>query len=104
MTEKYDFKKDWPKMKKKLIAMSQEAVQLAKKGEEELVKFSHKSKLHIDATSLTLKKESLFYQIGKEYVRAKCPGTKTAKIKKLIGELEAVVKAERSLKRKIKKA
>ena len=103
MTEKYDFKKEWPNMKKKLMEMSREAVKLAKKGEEELVKFSQKSKLHIDAASLGLKKEKLFYQIGKEYVRAKCPGIKTPRLAKLIEELEAVDKAEKALKREIKK-
>lgn len=104
MPEKYNFKKEWPKIKKKLLDMSQEAKILAKKGEEELIKFSEKSKLHIDVTSLNLKREKLFYQIGKEYVKAKYPGTKTAKLKKLVDDLEKVKKDEQALKRKIKLA
>jgi hypothetical protein len=102
MTEQYDFKKEWPKIKKKLMEVSQEAVVLAKKGEVELIKFSQKSKLHVDAAALNLKKEKLFYQIGKEYVRLKCPGEKTGKLKSLVDELDAVSLEEKALKRKIK--
>jgi predicted hydrocarbon binding protein len=104
MSEKYDFKKEWPNIKKKLVSMSQEAIVLAKKGEEELVKFSQKSKLHIDATSLNLKKEKLFYQIGKEYVKAKCPAAKTAKLTKFMEELAQIEKEERVLRRRINAA
>lgn len=102
--KQHDFKKDWDKIKERLIAMSQEAKVLAKKGEKELIKFSHKSKLHIDATSLTLKKEKLFYHIGKEYVRAKNSGKTSQKMSDMLEELSQVEKQERSLKRKIKAA
>ena len=34
----YDFKSDWPKVKKQLMQFSQEALTLAKQGEKELVK------------------------------------------------------------------
>lgn len=102
MSEHYDFKKEWPKIKKRLLDMSQEAKVLAKKGEEELVKFSKKSKLQIDATSLNLKKEKLFYQIGREYARYQKSGKKTAKMIKFLEELAAVEKQERVLKRKMK--
>lgn len=102
MSEQYDFKKEWPKIKKKLMDVSQEAVVLAKKGEAELIKFSQKSKLHVDVAALNLKKEKLFYQIGKEYVRAKYPAEKTAKIKGLADELEGIVREEKVLQRKIK--
>ncbi|MEW5895092.1 MAG: hypothetical protein AB1650_04985 [Candidatus Omnitrophota bacterium] len=99
--EKYDFKQEWPQIKKKLIKMSQEAMVLAKKGETELVKFSQKSKLHLDAASLNLKKEKLFYQIGKEYVKSK-GAEKSMKMKTFLAEMDEVEKEERLLKRKIK--
>lgn len=102
MTQQYDFKKEWPKIKKKLMDVSQEAVQLAKKGEEELVKFSQKSKLQVDIAALNLKKEKLYYQIGKEYVRAKCPGEKTPRLKSFVDELQKAADEEKALRRKIK--
>lgn len=102
MSVKHDFKKEWPKIKKKLLEMSKEAKALAKKGEEELIKFSQKSKLHIDATSLSLKKEKFFYQIGKEYVKNVKSGKKSAKMIKMLGELNNVEKHEKALRRKMK--
>ena len=99
--EKFDFQQEWPKIKKKLVEMSQEAMVLAKKGEKELVKFSQKSKLHLDAAGLNLKKEKLFYQIGKEYVKSK-GAQENAKMKKLLEEITVVEKEERLLKRQIK--
>jgi len=104
MTNKYDLKKEWPKIKKKLKEMSKEAAVLARKGEDELIKLSKKSKLHLDAATVALRKEKLFYEIGKEYVRAKCPAQKTAKIQKMVDELDHWEKEERALKRKIKEA
>jgi hypothetical protein len=102
MTKQYDFKQEWPKIKKKLMDVSQEAVLLAKKGEAELVKFSVKSKLHVDAAALNIKKEKLFYQVGKEYIRMKCPGEKPGKLKALINELQTVEQEEKVLKRKMR--
>ncbi len=98
----YDFKKEWPKTKKKLLEISQEALDLAKKGEERLLQLSQEGKLRLDAATLTLKKEKLFYLIGKEYVQAKCPSEKTAKIEKLLKELEQVEKQQKVLKAKLK--
>lgn len=104
MTQQYDFKKEWPKIKKRLMEVSQEATRLAKKGEDELIRFSQKSKMHVDVAALNLKKEKLYYQIGKEYIRAKCPAEKTAKLKGFIDELQGVFSEEKALLRKIKAA
>ena len=65
----YDFKKEWEKTKNQLTKFSKEAARVAKKGEEELIKFSRQSKLHVNATAISLKKEKLYYMIGKEYMQ-----------------------------------
>jgi|GEM_PF-867998 len=100
--EQHDFRKDWNKIKESLMAMSQEAKVLARKGEEELVKFSKKSKLHIDVTSLGLKKEKLFYRIGKEYVKTRKADQPSDKMVQMLEELAGIEKQERQLKRKMK--
>ena len=41
----YDFKKEWPKLKKQLQEYGQEALRLAKKGEEKAVEFTKESRL-----------------------------------------------------------
>jgi hypothetical protein len=77
---------------------------MAKKGEKELIKFSRKSKLHVDSTAINLKKEHLYYLIGKEYSSQGASQQPTAKLTKLIAELKKADKEQRSLKRKINTA
>jgi len=100
--DQYDFDKELNKIKKQLVVFSKEAAVLAKKGEKELFKFSKKSKLHIDESTAKLKREHLLYLIGKEYVKAKCPGRHTVKLNKFIGELDKADKGILQLKTKIK--
>ncbi|MCK5215750.1 MAG: hypothetical protein KAR05_10410 [Candidatus Omnitrophica bacterium] len=90
MSGKYDFKKEWPKIKKQLMQYSKDALELAKKGEKELVRVSKKGKRHLDMTALNLKREHLYHLIGKEYVKAKCPGPQTPKINQLIQDLNKI--------------
>ncbi len=103
MTANYDFKKEWPKIKKELVRVSQEALDLAKKGEEELIKITKKGKLHMDTTALNLKKEHLFLRIGKEYVRGAKPATQTAKMKQLLKEMDKLEKEIKQTEGKLKK-
>ena len=103
MASQFDFKKEWETIKNQLIRFSKEASEVAKKGEEELVKFSHRSKLHFDSAAANLKKEGLYYLIGREYVRQKDHG-RSAKLSKLLEEFRNMEKDERSLKRKLKSA
>lgn len=101
MSAQFDFKKEWEKTKKQLMEFGKEATKIAQRGEKELVKFSEKSVLHIDATAANLRKEKLFYQIGKEYVGQLRTKKESAQLKKLLDELSLVEKEGQALKRKI---
>lgn len=103
MNTQKDLKENWDKTRKQLIEFSQEAMKLAKEGEKRAILLSKQGKLHLDSTTLGVKKEHMFYLIGKEYVKAKCPGTQTAKLKKLIKEFHEIEKKQRTLKSKIKR-
>jgi len=98
-----DYKTEWEKTKKQLVKFSKEALDVAKKGEQELVRLSKKSKLHIDSTAISLQKEKLYYFIGKEYVKTNGKTEKSAKLKKLLDELKAADKEQKALQLKIKK-
>jgi len=102
MTDQYDLKKEWPKIKQKLISMSKEAIVLAKKGEDQLVTFSKQGKLRLDSTTLSLKKDRLFVRIGKAYVKSQKTG-KPDQMKKLLAELAQFEKEERTIQRELKK-
>ena len=95
MAKRYDFKKEWPEIKTRLVKLSQEALALAKKGEKEIRHVSKQGMVHIDVAALTLKKEHLYHHIGKEYMKAKCPSTPSAQLKKYVDE---VVKIDREIK------
>jgi predicted hydrocarbon binding protein len=102
MPTQYDFKKEWEKTRKQLTQFSQEAIKVAQKGEKELVKFSRIGKLHVDSAALGLKKEQLFYLIGKEYVKANAPEKPTPQLDKLLSELKKADKEQEGLRVKIK--
>ena len=99
MPERYDFKKEWKKTRNQLVKFSKEAADIAKKGEKELLEFSRKGKLHVDATAISLKKEHLYYLIGKEYINAKTPAQPTAKLTKLLNEVKKADREQRAVKR-----
>ena len=99
--EKKDFEKEWPKIKKQLMSFSQQAMQMAKKGEKEFVRLSQRGKLHLDSTALNLKKEHLYHLIGQEYIRAQCPVKPNAKLQQLIDEVANIEKEQKILKRQI---
>ncbi|MCA9398215.1 MAG: hypothetical protein KC618_00585 [Candidatus Omnitrophica bacterium] len=102
MKSHIDFKKEWEKTKKKLIEFSKEASEIAKKGEKEIAKITQQSKLHLDSTAINLKKEKLYYQIGKEYVKSRNPAKPTAKLQNFVEDVKKLEREQKSLKRKIK--
>ena len=101
MKKSYDFNQDWPKLKKQLMEFSQDALSLAKKGEAEVLKFSKRGKLHFDSTALQLKREHICHSIGKEYIKAQCPGPHTPELKKFITQLSRVDRDIEVLKKRL---
>ena len=101
MTERKDFQKEWPKIKKQLMNFSQQAMRMAKKGEKEFMRLSQRGKFHLDSTALNLKKEHFYHLIGQEYIRAKCPAKPNAKLQQLIDEVASIEKAQKTLKYQI---
>ena len=102
MDTKYDFKKEWEKTKKQLKQLSAEALELAQKGEKELIKISRKSKWHIDSTAITLKRDRLYFLIGKAYAEIKNNSARTKELGRLIKELRSLDKEEKDIQKKLK--
>lgn len=102
MKIQYDFKKDWPRIKKQLTELSDEAKILVKKGEKELVKLTKESKRHLDVTALHLKKEHLYHLIGKEYLKSGCPSEPSTLMKQLVEEFRNIEKDMAALARRKK--
>lgn len=101
MASRYDFKKDWPYLKDELKRISEEAMKMVKKGEEEITRYSQIGIMHLDATALKLKKEHLYHLVGKEYVQAGCPKEPTAKLQKYLVELKKIDKDIKDLGTKV---
>jgi hypothetical protein len=99
---KNDLGKEWARIKGQLLDYSQQALAMAHKGEEQLVKFSRQGILHLDATALRLRKEELCHRIGQEYMRAKCPAVPTPKLKRLIDEFNKMETERKALAKKLK--
>jgi len=102
MTSGYDFRKEWPKIKKELIHAGEEAVKVAKKGEKEVRRLSQKGKWQFDVTAMRLKQNHLHTLIGKEYIKAKKPSEPTAALKKYVNEWHKIEREIKSLERKIR--
>lgn len=101
-----DFKKEWEKARGQISRFGKEAVEFGKRWEKELVKFSHQSKLQLDAAAAGLKKERLYYLIGKEYAQGKKSNAQgpSQQLQNLLQELSVVEAEEKALKRRMKGA
>lgn len=102
MVKEHDFKKDWEKARKQLDLISKEAIVLAKKGEQEFIKLSHRGKLHLSSTAIDLKREQLYYLLGKEYVKAKAPAQPTSAMTKWLEDLERIDKEQKTVRNELK--
>src|SRR3989338_1713925 len=102
MPKEHDFKKDWEKARQQLNQFSKDALVLAKKGEKEFIKFSHRGKLRLDSTAIDLKREQLYYLIGKEYVKAQTPAQPTSAMTKWLEELERIDKQQKEGRNELK--
>ncbi|MBL7198332.1 MAG: hypothetical protein ISS47_09585 [Candidatus Omnitrophica bacterium] len=61
-----NIEKMWPEVKDKLYKIGKDALELAKYGERKVIKLSKKSKLQFELVTLQLKREHLYYKLGKE--------------------------------------
>jgi len=99
-----DFEKMWKDTKQQLSKVSQETLELLKKGESEIVKVSGKAKINFENLLLKLKKEQLFYIIGKESYKllrkSKLGNAKLTSLNKEIKEIERQISANNKLLRK----
>ncbi len=95
MNNQFDLEKARQQWKK----FSKEAVEWAKKSEEDIMKLSSRGKLHVDATTTGLRLEHLCYLIGKEYVSHS--GKRTSKMTQLLGQYKKLIQEQKSLKSKL---
>jgi hypothetical protein len=101
MAPQNDFKKEWPEIRKQLTNMSREALKLAKKGEDHLLALSKKGKLHLDTAAMEWKRDHIYERIGREYIKANCPGPHTPRLKQYIDELNRMEKNILLLKKRL---
>ena len=102
MSKQYDFKGEWEKTRERLTKFSKDALEVAKKGEKELVKFSRLGKLQVDAPAVGLKSDQLYYLAGRAHVQASTPEKPTPAIAKLLDELKAVEGQQKAIRTKLK--
>ena len=102
MEDGYDLKQEWPKIRKELKRVSEEALKIVKRGEVEIVKFSKAGKIHVDSAALRLKQEHLFHLLGKEYAKNRFPGPHSPRMGKLIEEYHRLEKELGQLTRTLK--
>ena len=93
---------DVEKAKQQWKKFSKEAIEWAKKSEEEIMKLSSRGKLHVDMTAAGLKLERLCYLIGKEYVSTAGSGKRTAKLTQLLGQYKSFAREQISVQPKLK--
>ena len=103
MNTKTDYKKEWATLKNGLNQFTHDASLTIKKWEDEVVKFSKKGKIHLDKGALNLKKEHLYYLIGKEYIKNEALEQTSGHLKKLVSEFKKAEAAETQLTNKLKK-
>lgn len=73
---------------------------LAKRGERELTKITKVGRVEVDILGLSLKKNQLFYELGKEVYKLNSRGKLTVKnLKKLCGKIEQIEKNLKTKKR-----
>ena len=96
-----DFKNDWEKAKQYLVKFSKEAQKIAVKSEKEVVKFSKKGMLQLDSTTIGIKREKIYYQIGKAYAGLEDFSKPSARLLKLMNDLGALNKKQAGIKKKL---
>lgn len=103
MSQNYDVKQEWEKTKKQLVRFGKEVGELVRKGEDEIITLSQRGKMQIEATTTNLKKEKLYYQIGKEFVKLSDTSKPSVVLKKLLEEYRKLEREQKSIGSKLKK-
>ncbi len=99
-----NIEKMWPEVKDKLYKIGKDALELAKYGERKVIKLSKKSKLQFELVTLQLKREHLYYKLGKETISLLKKGViKNKKLKSMYGQISILDKQIGSTKRNIKR-
>jgi len=89
--------KIWPKTKKELEKMAENAKKMLAKGEEHLRDWSEKGIEKTKKLSLSIKREQMYYTLGK--ISATTPATKWRASKKISSTLKEIKELDRQIKK-----
>ncbi len=87
----------WENSLKEYDKMTKEGSKLLKKGEKNLRTASHTSKQRLEVVNLTVKREKLYYQLGK--TTSKQPKSRWQKSTKIESLLKQIKKLDREIKK-----
>ncbi|GEM_PF-706952 len=108
MAKKHDESKILEKYGPMLKKFGSEVGEAAKRGEESLVTMSKLLKIQFDMLGVSLQKEKLYYEIGKEVAEKMIKGTlkieDLAKYKKPLAEIQAAREKKKKAMSKVKSA
>ena len=90
-------------IKEKISKFQKHLADIAKISEKELRKISQSGQYYFDATAIHLKKEHLYYLIGKEYIRVHKKNAKGNKLQELLDEYYGAHKDHNFLKKQLEK-
>ena len=103
-----EVKKFWDRAVKGLKTLGDEAAELAKRGEEEVIKASKKGKLRLDIVGLKRKKEEKFKEMGanvyKLGIERKIDQPSVRKLSQEIKKIEGDIKTKESQIKALRKA
>ncbi len=93
----------WKRTRKDLDAVVSETSKLIKKGEKQVKEISEKSRLKLEIMNLKLKREKLYYTLGKSIAGiSPSKWTQNKKIEKIIAEIKKlnreIIKKEKQVK------
>jgi hypothetical protein len=101
---KQSIEKMWPDIRKRLRKISSDALELAKYSEDKVKKLSQKSKLQFELVALQLKREQLYYKLGKTACTLLNTGKlKTKELKALHTQIIDLTRRISSTKKGLKK-
>ena len=98
-------KKIWEETRKKLVNLGHQTVELAKKGEEEVLRYTEISRLKWDILVLNKKKDDLYSRLGKRTYELAAKGKiDQADIKELCDQITKILGQTKSKDKEIAQA